>query len=210
MNNSSSRTGLVLVAAIALLGMVWLASGRDDDLGEVDVVDTAALDAGPVSFTPMTPQDRVKQRNLESVQRKIAEAKKVGEVTDGGLIKMTNDDGTSYFISPKLVEGVGRNGEPLYAFVQLAKTAPGPLKRSVGNPARMKTPERKNVISRFGSRGGGGTEDAGPGAGTGAGTGTGGGSGTGDGGASGGAPGGGGGATGGGGGTTGGGSDGGG
>lgn len=156
MNNSSSRTGLVLVAVVALVGMVWLGSGSDGEVGSVETVPTRAADAGPVSFTPMTPQDLVKKRNLEAVQRKIAEAREKGEELPGGLIKVTEDDGSSYLVSPKLVEGVGRNGEPLYAFVQLAKTAPGPLQRPKGSQRhRMKTPKRADVISRFD----GGSED---------------------------------------------------
>jgi uncharacterized membrane protein YgcG len=129
----------VLIAVAVLVGgMAWALSGNEPLENDPDVVIAPMVKKRSVEVLAMTPRERVRENRLKAARRKLENYKKTGEVLPNGEIKVTDVDGSPLYIHPKLIEGVGRYGEPLYATVKYKRRAAVPLRKEIKSMVPLK------------------------------------------------------------------------
>lgn len=120
MKNPALPALLLLVLGGAVFGVAyWLDGGESQ--GELA---TLTVPEGEDIIVPSTPLEVRRVEKLEDARDQLAHYREIGELTDHGAIKVPDVDGRWYFVKNKIVEGVGRFGEPIYG---IAKYKPRPL-----------------------------------------------------------------------------------
>jgi len=110
---------VLLVFGGAVFGVAyWLDGGEAQ--GELSTLDVPETDV----IVPSTPLELRRVEKLEEARDQLAHYREIGTLTDHGAIKVPDVDGKWYFVKNKIVEGVGRYGEPIYG---IAKYKPRPL-----------------------------------------------------------------------------------
>lgn len=126
--SKSPLSALVLLGVAGLIGSIaWMIASDDMGATEARVVDLPAAGGGP-RVMALTPHERRLQGRLEGAKRELEEYKKRGKVLDNGTIVVPDVDGSPLYIHPKLIEGKGRYGEPLYATAKYKRRAAVPLR----------------------------------------------------------------------------------
>lgn len=179
--SKSPVSALVLVGVAALVAaFAWMMSTDAPIESEARVVDLPEVSTGPTVMA-LTPHERRLQGRLEGAQREIEEYKKQGKVLENGAIVVPDVDGSPLYIHPKLIEGKGRYGEPLYATAKYKRRAAMPLrelKTNIPDKAKPKLADARGKLKlgfekKPGSendRAGGAGADDGSGSGSGNGT----------------------------------------
>lgn len=150
-------------AAFVVGGAAWMLSGDESVETAASVVDLPEARTGP-RVMALTPHERRLKGRLEASKRKIEEYRKQGKVLENGTIVVPDVDGSPLYIHPKLIEGVGRYGEPLYAMARYKRRAGVPVNHKIEAkmPANMQPKMvdlRDKKILTFGTKPG---EDDGP------------------------------------------------
>lgn len=165
MKNSPLAALLLVVMAGVIGGLTWMLSGDDPIESDAKTVDVPEVSPNTVEVVAMTPRERMLKGRLEAELREIERYRKQGVTMPNGQIKVTDVDGEPLYIHPKLVEGVGRYGEPLYATVKYKRRAAVPVRKEIksllpekARPTLMDARDKK--ILTLGTKPG--EEDAGP------------------------------------------------
>lgn len=183
MKNPSITAALVLVLLALVVGGLALSSGGDAEEGQAQVL-TAGTPVQKASFETLSPHEQRKKGRLEEARRELAQIRKVGKEVAPNVFKIKDDTGDPTYFYGDLIEGVGRNGEPLYLSAQFKRLPAVPLQEPHKVPAKLapklqKEPKKALKLGKpkddgqDGSGGGqgGGTGDAGGGTGGGSGLG---------------------------------------
>lgn len=126
MKNPSTTAAIVLVGLALLVGgFAYLTTG-DDVLDQPSDVLTKGT-ASQVGFTTLTPREQRKKSNLEEAKRKLKRIREQGKEVMPGVYRMKEENGEPTYYLSELVEGVGRNGEPLYMAVEYKRRPMVPL-----------------------------------------------------------------------------------
>ncbi|GJM20177.1 MAG: hypothetical protein DHS20C15_00920 [Planctomycetota bacterium] len=120
MKNPALPAVVLLVLGGVVFGIAyWLdGSGSDGPVEPLNVPESVD------TIVPSTPMEIRRAEKLEKAKEDLAHYREIGELTEHGVIKVPDVDGKHYFVKNKIVEGVGRYGEPIYA---IAKYKPRPL-----------------------------------------------------------------------------------
>jgi len=167
---ASTAAFLFLGLAFLVGGATWLLSGSDADNGPVAQM-PASAPSNEVGFVAVSPKEQRKAANLERTQREFQRIKEIGREVGPDLYAIPDATGEDVFYSTKLVKGVGRNGEPIYATSIAQRERPSPLvdpkQYLLPEPPKFKKKPMKGVL-KTGKKGGEGKGDgSSPGAGEG-------------------------------------------
>jgi len=126
--NPTTTAAFVLVGLALLVGgFAYLTSGDDAQDKPSDVITQGS--SAKVGFTALTPREQRKKSNLEEAKRKLKRVKEQGKEVMPGVYRMKEENGEPIYYLSELVEGVGRNGEPLYMAVEFKRRPMVPLKQ---------------------------------------------------------------------------------
>jgi hypothetical protein len=157
---------LFLGLATAVGAAAWLLSGsKPDDAGAAPIERSTAQRS--VGFQAVSPKDLRKQKNLEAAKRKFKRIEEVGEEVSPGLYMLRDSSGMPTYYSTELIEGRGRNGEPLYMSVEFAQLHTAPLRDGLGENgikrSRLNPKAPRGSLSFGKPKGGGGAATSGAG-----------------------------------------------
>lgn len=163
---SPVTASLFLGLATAVGAAAWLLSGSDpDDIAAAPIERATAQRS--VGFQAVSPKELRKQKNLEAAKRRFKRIEEVGEEISPGLYMIRDSSGMPTYYSTELIEGRGRNGEPLYMSVEFARLHTAPLRDGLGEKGRQKlrlNPNAPRGTLSFGKpKGGGGASTSGSG-----------------------------------------------
>lgn len=127
MKNSASTAAFVLVGLALLVGGFAYLTTDDEALEAPSEVITQAS-GEKVGFTSLTPREQRKKSNMESAKRKLKKIREQGKEVMPGVYRMIEENGEPIYYLSELVEGVGRNGEPMYVAVEYKRRPMVPLK----------------------------------------------------------------------------------
>ncbi|MHC4845384.1 MAG: hypothetical protein ACYTCU_04390 [Planctomycetota bacterium] len=127
MKNPSTTAAFVLVGLALLVGgFAYLTTGDEAQDKPSDVITQGST--AKVGFTALTPREQRKKSNLEEAKRKLKRIRETGKEVMPGVYRMKEENGEPIYYLSELVEGVGRNGEPMYMAVEFKRRPMVPLK----------------------------------------------------------------------------------
>lgn len=136
MKNPSIAAAAVLVLLALVVGGLALSSGGEADAGEAAVL-TAGAPVQKASFESLSPHEQRKKGRLEEARRELAQVRKVGKEVAPNVFKIKDENGDPTYYYGDLIEGVGRNGEPLYLSAEYKRLPAVPLKEPRKLPAKL-------------------------------------------------------------------------
>jgi len=134
--NPSIAAALVLVLLALVVGGLALSSGGEADAGDAEVL-TAGAPVQKATFESLSPHEQRKKGRLEEARRELAQIRKVGKEVAPNVYKIKDETGDPTYFYGELIEGVGRNGEPLYLSAQYKRLPAVPLKEPKKIPAKL-------------------------------------------------------------------------
>lgn len=136
MKNPSITAAFVLVALALVVGGLALSAGGGADEGDASVLTAGTAPAQP-TFESLSPRELRKKGRLEESRRELAQIRKVGKEVAPNVYKIKDESGDPTYFYGELIEGVGRNGEPLYMTAQFKRLPAVPLRESPKLPAKL-------------------------------------------------------------------------
>ncbi len=143
MKNPSITAAFVLVALALVVGGLALSSGSSADEAGAGVLTAGVAPAKPV-FESLSPQELRKKGRLEETRRELAQIRKVGKEVRPNVYRIKDETGDPTYFYGDLIEGVGRNGEPLFLSAQFKRLPAVPLREAPKLPAKL-TPKVKSA-----------------------------------------------------------------
>lgn len=128
MKHPASTAAFVLLGLAFLVGgATWLLAGSEGDAGQAAQM-PELVSSNQVGFVPISPKEQHKKQNMERAQRELKRIREVGTELSPDFYMIPDANGDPTYYSTQLVKGVGRNGEPLYASLQMKRTRTLPLR----------------------------------------------------------------------------------
>ncbi len=146
MKNPSLTAASVLIGLAALVaGFAWMVSGGEQPAGDVALVPTTEA-SSEVGFAAVSPREQRKKANLEGARRDLKRIRETGEQVAPDLYMVPDDNGDPTYYYSELIEGRGRNGEPLFMTAQLKKIPGVPLKERIKVPQKFVPKYKKEPV----------------------------------------------------------------
>ncbi|MBM3984416.1 MAG: hypothetical protein FJ296_01805 [Planctomycetes bacterium] len=141
MKNPSITAAFVLVALALVVGGLALSAGGEPDEAVASVLTAGAAPAKP-SFESLSPHELRKKGRLEETRRELEQVRKVGKEVAPNVYRIKDESGDPTYFYGDLIEGVGRNGEPLFMTAQFKRLPAVPVREAPKLPAKL-TPKVK-------------------------------------------------------------------
>jgi hypothetical protein len=134
--NPSITAAFVLVALALVVGGLALSAGGETDEATAAVLTAGAATAKP-TFESLSPQELRRKGRQEETQRELEQIRKVGKEVAPNVYKIKDESGDPTYFYGDLIEGVGRNGEPLFMTAQFKRLPAVPLREAPKLPAKL-------------------------------------------------------------------------
>ncbi|MHC5210048.1 MAG: hypothetical protein ACYTG2_04960 [Planctomycetota bacterium] len=160
MKTTSPLTAVLFLGLATAVGAAaWLLSGSTPDEDVAAPIERPSTERSGVGFMAVSPKEQRKQANLEATKRQLKRIAEVGEEVSPGLYMIRDSSGDPTYYSTDLIEGRGRNGEPLFMTAEFKKVHTVPLRDSSKGLIASKTrlnPKAPKASLSFGKKKGGG------------------------------------------------------
>lgn len=165
MKTTSPLTAILFLGMATAVGAAaWLLSGTTTDDDAASPIQRAATDRSGVGFVAVSPKEQRKQANLDTAKRKLKQIAEVGTEISPGLYMIRDSSGDPTYYSSELIEGRGRNGEPLFMSAEFKKIHTVPLRDGVGMQTKTRlNPKMPKQSLSFGKQAGAGPDSSGGG-----------------------------------------------
>ncbi len=151
MKNPSITAAFVLVALALVVGGLALSAGGEADEAGASVL-TAGTAPAKASFESLSPHELRKKGRLEETRRELEQIRKVGKEVAPNVYKIKDESGDPTYFYGELIEGVGRNGEPLFMTAQFKRLPAVPLREAPKLPAKVTPKLSKDPVPVKGAK----------------------------------------------------------